>query len=265
MAGTNQAWPCGLSAGAENNQDAVMIDCQIMDRERPGEAAEAEEGSIAVTEEAFVRRFTDNPDFPYLISFPRTGSHWLRMLMELYFEKPSLVRAFYYKNPEDFTCYHWHDEDLRLRRRNVIYLYRHPVATIYSQLSYYKEDHNDPARIAYWSTLYGQHLKKWLMTDNFTTKKTVVTYEGLKTRLSGAFENICLHFGVPFDETKLLAVNDQVTKANLKRKTNHDIQVVDLSRSYELGRQVFQDKHTGFVMQIVLAQHKALSSLFAAS
>ena len=32
--------------------------------------------------------------FPFLVSFPRTGSHWLRMLMELYFDKPSLTRSF---------------------------------------------------------------------------------------------------------------------------------------------------------------------------
>ncbi len=32
-----------------------------------------------------------NPDLPYLISYPRTGSHWLRLVMEEYFDKPSLV------------------------------------------------------------------------------------------------------------------------------------------------------------------------------
>ena len=47
--------------------------------------------------------------------------------MELYLEKPSLVRAFYYKDASDFTCYHTHDMDLQLRRQNVIYLYHDPV------------------------------------------------------------------------------------------------------------------------------------------
>ena len=53
-----------------------------------------------------VNKFISDPDFPFLVSFSRTGSHWLRNIMELYFEKPSLVRAFYYKNAKDFTCYH---------------------------------------------------------------------------------------------------------------------------------------------------------------
>jgi hypothetical protein len=227
-----------------------------------GGVVEPDDDSIAVTEEAVVRRFTDNPDFPYLVSFPRTGSHWLRMLMELYFEKPSLVRAFYYKNPADFTCYHWHDEDLRLQRRNVIYLYRHPVATIYSQLSYYEETHDDPDRIAYWSALYGQHLKKWLVTENFTTKKTVVTYETLKSGLAGGFQSVCRHFDVPFDESKLLAACGQVTKENLKRKTTHDNQVVNLSRDYEQDREAFRDAHGRVVMETVLAQDKTLSHFF---
>ena len=41
-----------------------------------------------------VERHIADPEFPYLISFPRTGSHWLRMLMELYFDRPSLTLLF---------------------------------------------------------------------------------------------------------------------------------------------------------------------------
>ncbi len=238
-----------------------MSDDTKADRQNPG-AVEADDGSVGITDEALIRRFTDNPDFPYLVSFPRTGSHWLRMIMELYFEKPSLVRAFYLKTARDFTCYHWHDEDLKLRRRNVLYLYRHPIPTIYSQLSYYKENPEDRARIAYWSALYGQHLKKWLMTENFTTQKAVVTYESLKTSLPEAFQDVCRHFRVPFHEGKLLSVSGKVTKENVKRKTLHDQQVINLSSAYELGRQTFRDKHAAFVMESVFAQHNALKTLF---
>ena len=106
------------------------------------------DGSVSVDDPEVIKSFTDNPDFPYLVSFSRTGSHWLRMIMELYFEKPSLVRAFYFKDANDFTCYHTHDMDLELRRENVIYLYRNPVETVYSQLCYYKEDPDDRGKAA---------------------------------------------------------------------------------------------------------------------
>ena len=81
-----------------------------------------------------IRKFEDNPDNPYLVSFPRTGSHWLRMVMERYFGRPSLVRVFYYPERNDFLTLHTHDLELDVQRRNVIYLYRDPVETVFSQM-----------------------------------------------------------------------------------------------------------------------------------
>ena len=124
------------------------------------------DASFKITDKKLVSSFTDDPEFPFLVSFPRTGSHWLRLLMELYFEKPALVRAFYYKDAMDFTCYHHHDENLELSgRKNVIYLYRNPVDTVYSQLCYYNQKIDDEARIQEWSNLYGRLLKKWLVVS----------------------------------------------------------------------------------------------------
>ena len=221
-----------------------------------------EDGSVGITEESLIRKFTDQPDFPYLVSFPRTGSHWLRMLMELYFEKPSLVRSFYYKESKDFTCYHWHDEDLKLRRRNVLYLYRNPVPTIYSQLMYYREDPDDVARIQYWSGLYAQHLQKWLITDNFTTRKTVLAYEGLQKDLVAEFQKVCHHLDQVFDAGKLELAAAQVTKENLKKKTRHDSQVVNLSNSYAAQRERFEQRHACLVMDNVLSRDAGLQSVF---
>ena len=153
-----------------------------------------ENGSSVHVNKRVVETFVANPDFPFLISFPCTGSHWLRMVMELYFGKPSLVRIFYFKGAGDFTCYHRHDEDLSIRRSNVIYLYRSPPDTIHSQLNYYQEDTRDRQRIAYWARCYGAHLAKWLLEETFTTHKTVITYEGMKNSMAGEFKKICLHF-----------------------------------------------------------------------
>ena len=64
--------------------------------------------------------FVSNPDNPFIISFPRTGSHWLRMLMELYFDKPMLTRKFFLLDREDYMAIHTHDDDLDVERSNVI-------------------------------------------------------------------------------------------------------------------------------------------------
>ena len=133
--------------------------------------------------------------------------------------------------------------DLDLRRESVIYLYRNPVETIYSQLNYYRENLEDESRRQYWVELYARHLSKWLLHENFTKKKTVLTYEAMKSRMSEEIRKICLHFNEEFDPQKLTQVEMQVSKAKLKKKTRHDGQVVNLSGSYQDDRETFASRY----------------------
>lgn len=222
------------------------------------------DASIKVSDARLIAAYVDNPDFPFLVSFPRTGSHWLRMMMELYFEKPSLVRIFYFRDSKDFTCYHTHDEDLQVgNRRDVIYLYRDPIDTVYSQLKYYKEDVTETARIDAWAILYGRHLKKWLYDEISTTKKTVLRYEGLKADLPNEFGKITDHFGVELDKGRLENISEQVSKSALKKKTAHDKQVVNLDPTYVDEREQFRANMGRRVRDAVLAIDSRLSSCFA--
>lgn len=203
------------------------------------------DGSVSINDQAVIKSFTDNPDFPYLVSFSRTGSHWLRMIMELYFEKPSLIRAFYFRDANEFTCYHSHDMNLELKRQNVIYLYRNPVETIYSQLRYDNEDTDDEEKRHHWTNLYARHLSKWLVHDDFTQKKTLLTYEDMKADMAKEFAKVCHHFGQELDENKIEQVLEKVSKAELKKKSAHDQQVVNLSDEYQLSRTEFAKKYSG--------------------
>src|SRR5690606_25937856 len=84
--------------------------------------------------------FIADKEKPFLVSFPRTGSHWLRMILELYFERPLLTRTFYYFDKEDdYLLLHTHDMGLTLLRENIIYIHRNPVDTVYSQINYYNQ------------------------------------------------------------------------------------------------------------------------------
>ncbi len=221
------------------------------------------EASIRVTDETLVNSFTRDPDFPFLVSFPRTGSHWLRLLMELYFERPALVRIFYFRDRRDFTCYHTHDEDLQVAGRgNVLYLYRDPIDTVYSQLGYYKEDTADTARVDTWSDLYGRHLKKWVFDENWSKKKTVLTYEGLNRDLAAEFGKLTNHFGVALDEARLTDVAEQVTKASLKKKTAHDRRVVNIDADYAGNRERFRAAMGARIRDHVLAIDDRLAGCF---
>lgn len=221
-----------------------------------------QDGSVSVNDPEIIKAFTDNPDFPYLVSFSRTGSHWLRMIMELYFEKPALTRAFYYKDAADFTCYHRHDMELEVRRQNVIYLYRNPVETVYSQLCYYKENPDDQDRRQHWTNLYARHLAKWLVHDDFTSKKTLITYEGMKSNMHREIEKICEHINKKYDSTKLDSVLTQVSKDELKKKTQHDQQVVNLTDAYRNEREVFRNRYGQLICNELYAMEPALEKIF---
>lgn len=221
------------------------------------------ESSIQVSDKKIIASLIDDPGFPFLVSFPRTGSHWLRMLMELYFERPALVRVFYFRDSNDFTCYHTHDEDLRVRGRlDVIYLYRDPVDTVYSQLRYDKEDIADPHKIDYWADLYGRHLKKWLYDEDFTIRKTVLRYEGLKEDLANEFGKVVAHFDVDLDNQRLAAIAEQVSKTSLKKKTVHDKQVVNLDPKYGANRESFRAASGGRIRSTVISIDDRLTGCF---
>jgi hypothetical protein len=184
------------------------------------------------------------------------------MLMELYFERPSLVRTFYFFDKQDYLVLHTHDLDLDVRRDNVIYLYREPIATIYSQLQYHQEDIQDVQRIVYWTELYAAHLDKWLVSENFTIKKTVLTYEAMQRDLVIAFSQVVQHFGQTLDSDRFAQIAAKVTKEEVKRKTPHDEQVIQIDNPYHVTRDLFQKEYGDFVWETLLKYHPQLSIFF---
>jgi len=218
--------------------------------------------SISIDDERTIKTFVDDPASPFLVSFPRTGSHWLRMVMELYFERPSLVRVFYFPERRNYLTLHTHDMDLDVTRQDVIYLYREPVDTIYSQMSYEKDDLHDPSHVRYWSGLYGRHLDKWLHKETFTTHKTVIRYDRLRDTPETEFAKICSHFNQILDSHRLAKAMTGVTKEKVKEKTPHDPSVISLGEDYEDSRRVFREKYTGLVWDAVLENGDHLKDMF---
>lgn len=205
-----------------------------------------------------------NTSLPFLISFPRTGSHWLRMMMELYLEKPSMMLLFHttYQEVLEYTCYHTHDLDLKTERKRVIYLYRNPVDTIFSQLKYHKQDIDDIKKINYWTDLYGQHLDKWLFKETFTEEKIVLTYENLKSNFLEEFKKLTLFFEVEFDESTLIRIKEDVTKEKIKSKTTHDNQVINQEINYDSMREIFKEKQSDYIFKHLHQINPNLATLY---
>lgn len=202
-------------------------------------------------DQARVDTFAADPNNPFLVSFPRTGSHWLRMLMELCFERPTLVRNFYFPERDDFLILHTHDDDLMLERAHVLYLWRQPVDTVFSQLRYHEES-TDRLGAMRGAERYGQHLHKWLCSERFTETKTVVTYEALRADVARPMAEVAAFLGLPLDTERLRVARERVTHDEVHSKTRHDPQVVATRTHYATARDAFRRQWSALVRDTLL-------------
>jgi hypothetical protein len=196
-----------------------------------------------------IKEFLRNPDSTALVSFPRTGSHWLRFLMELYFNQPLLTRSFYHKlaeNPSDFLLYHTHDLNLEFNHETVLYLYRQPVEVIYSQLRYHGQIASDNVEeyFFYWLEKYTAHLEKWIIEEHNTKKKLVIRYKDLRSNATKLFRKICEFYNQPFNPNIFQKIYDFVSKKEVNSKTQHDKQVVKINLEYAISREGFETRYS---------------------
>jgi len=194
-----------------------------------------------------VEIFIKNENFPFLVSFPRTGSHFLRMLMEAYFKRPCLVRTFYYPNKKNYTCYHTHDLKLEVKRKNIIYLHRNPIDVVYSQLKYNNEEINEDFILSY-SYDYKRHLDKWFK-EEFSEKKTIISYEDLIDKPDNEFKKICNHLNLEFNKNLFNKIYLSVTKEEVKKRTGHDSSVINLSQEYKDKKENFKSKYGDYILK----------------
>ena len=181
------------------------------------------------------------------------------MLCELYFDRPILVRSFFRHRNREYLLWHTHDMNLDIERPSVIYLYRDPVPTIFSQLAYHRQSPDDTDAVVHWARLYGQHLANWLVSESFTRQKTTLRYEALSKDAPEAFGRVCEHLGQPFDAEHFAGVQERVTPELVSRKTRqHDGRVIRRGRHYVARRRAFRDRFGERVLAVIREQHADL-------
>ena len=205
--------------------------------------------------------------YPLLMSYPRTGAHWINAVMELYFDRPRLkpVRATFLPPwRDDWLWYHDHDigpeVQLGITHDDVLYLYRNPTETIYSWIIYNFNDGRDlfesrtdgldlALKVEEVSEQYHQHLLKWLVSDD--KARTHVRYENFKKDPVPEFKKIREHFKdvtpqvEPFEslEHRAKIAFEIVTPEALTERRTEDATLSDFMRTqqYKDSRDKFRD------------------------
>ncbi|MGD1083224.1 MAG: sulfotransferase domain-containing protein [Verrucomicrobiota bacterium] len=175
--------------------------------------------------------------------------------MELYFDRPRLreVRTTLFdKSRTDWMWFHDHDLDLKIQHRLVLYLYRDPVSTFFSNLTYYAKLPDSPLfnkspLAADEKTLlkfcddYREHLQKWLLSEN--KAHTAIRYDKLKSDTVNEFQKICRFFGRPFDKARMEQAFATVTPRALAAQTVDPAAIGGhlLKKSYDAERRQFSE------------------------
>ncbi|MEL6719280.1 MAG: sulfotransferase domain-containing protein, partial [Bacteroidota bacterium] len=183
-------------------------------------------------------------------SFPRTGSHWFRMILELYSDRPLLTRSFFKHSNKDYLLLHTHDMNLSEQRKNVIYLYRYPTDVIFSQLNYYGQPTDNDFFIRFWTNQYSHHLIHWLFLEEKAEKKLVISYEQMRQDICMVYKKVCEHLNLEFDKERLQSVAKQIDKEKVATKTRHDPQVINKGEDYQYRQTQFKTKYDSLVMNL---------------
>lgn len=178
--------------------------------------------------------------YPIFVSYPRSGSHWINSIMELYFDKPRARHGedtYLNKYRNDWMWVHDHDLNLKIlnqiRMKNkfkkILFLYRNPIDVLYSSLSMMA---NNPKvygeaylskETAFSEEVVKKNIKDWIdYHKKYFEKKgdkdfTFIRYENfidVKKR-DKEFEKICNHFSVKFDKDKIEKIFDKYGKKKI--------------------------------------------------
>lgn len=189
----------------------------------------------------------------------------VRMVMELYFERTILPRTFYHPLADDYLLHHTHDKELNFVHPTVIYLFREPVATVFSELRYRGRSPDDVEAADCVARQYGRHLARWTIREDFTRRKTTITYGQMTERPIGTVSRLCEHFRAEFDVDRARAVWGRVSKEEVARKTRHDPKVVKKDRDeYAREREYFRREYGDRVWRTVTEVDRRLGETFRA-
>lgn len=204
---------------------------------------------------------------PYYVGFPRSGSHWIRIVLEEYTDGKSPISNFLdAKNETVQQMYSrarrgefkgTHDMELTFDHPYVIYLYRNPIDCIFSHMKYEKINLNNKKKLDKFLNIWIAHIYKWHFREQFTKKKVIICYENLVKNFVEEFEKIVQFLNLPIYKNKIIISNNKCTKAKIKQIV-HDKKVINSEKNYEDERSRFRKIFGKYIVDELPNSHKTL-------
>src|SRR5574343_947240 len=145
-------------------------------------------------------QYTQDREFPRFIGYSRTGTHWFKILIESCIGKGCLPVT--YLGATDWWGAFGHDIGLKANGLgNVIYIYRDPIDTVYSQLKFYRKE-TDSVSVNYYLDQYSVNLVRWIHFAQDTRRIHYVSYDHMKQHTAKVVKNALnfLGYKIPFND-----------------------------------------------------------------
>jgi len=201
-----------------------------------------------------------NLKIPTFISVHRSGHYWIRIMLELYFLRPVLLRTFFYdsyNDPNNFLLWHGHDPLLNVKSKSVIFLYRKDIsAVIFSVLKMHSKFRADK----HFEEIGKQEIqlcKKYLLKSPHINIKTVVSYEDFIDHPKQQFLKICNHIehNHVFNEERFDEICTKIDKKIVKQlvsKLKGSYMKASLNKQYSTERENFRKGYRDRIKKIIV-------------
>lgn len=205
-------------------------------------------------------------DGPYLVSFPRSGSHYVSVCLEKYTDNRSPISNFLGLAGRSMAVYRihagefrsTHDLNLKAGFKKVVYLYRNPVDTLYSYCRYMNIPLEEE-RIRREADLWAAHTMKWMFTETNSREKVILCYEKLLADFCGEFGRLLDFLGIRKDREKMQRIRQSTTKEEIKALVDRkDDRVINVSREYGTAKKEFADQFGRIIMERIPSRIFAL-------
>jgi hypothetical protein len=157
--------------------------------------------------------------------------------------------------------------ELDIEHNNVLFLYRRPVETVFSNLVYYSKKpaksllarlfqknptSTDRDEVRKSCEIYRRHCRKWLLSEQ--KARTVLRHENFKSDRTAEFRKISDHFETPFSQERMDDAFGTVTREALVERTGDtpEMGAHMLGDGYKASREEFADTWGDFVEEQVV-------------
>lgn len=202
------------------------------------------------------------PNLPILVSYPRSGVHWIQAMMEVYFDRPRGPRQNGgitwrpQREDEEFMWIHTHDRgQLVPTDRKCLFLLRDPIACIYSFLAV-EGNRADESTIARECHEFSRLFQKWVINDN---AEDVIRYEDIVRDPLQGIADISRHHSARFDKERAAHAVELCTKKAIIDKGSKQPKALAkfhspslLDKHYDDSRDVFRIHWLDYIKRFIL-------------